>query len=55
MSHDDEVLCDKLKNNSLSIQVDESTYFTNKSYVAAFVRFENDGEIREKFSFVRSC
>jgi hypothetical protein len=37
---------DKQKNNSFSIQVDESTDFTNKSYVVAFVRFVNDGEIQ---------
>jgi hypothetical protein len=38
-SHDTEdVLSDKLKNNSFSIQVDESTDFTNKSYVVAFVK-----------------
>jgi hypothetical protein len=46
MSHDaEEVLCDKLKNNSFSIQVDESTDFTIKSYVVTFVTFVNDGEI----------
>jgi hypothetical protein len=38
MSHDaEEVLRDKLKNNSFSIQIDESTDSTNKSYVVAFV------------------
>jgi hypothetical protein len=40
-------LCDKLKNNSFSVQIDESTVFTNKSYVVAFVRFVYDREIRE--------
>jgi hypothetical protein len=50
MSHDaEEVLHDKLKNNSFSIEVDESTDFTNKSYVVAFVRFVNDCEIKENF------
>ncbi|XP_072909831.1 zinc finger BED domain-containing protein 5-like isoform X6 [Hemitrygon akajei] len=50
MSHDaEEVLCDKLKSNSFSIQVDESTDFTNKCHVVAFVRFVNDGEIEENF------
>jgi hypothetical protein len=50
MSHDaEEVLCDKLKNNSFSIQVDESTDFTNKIYIAAFVRFVNGGKIQENF------
>jgi hypothetical protein len=40
MSHDaEEDFCDKLKNNSFSIQVDESTNFTIKCYVVAFVRF----------------
>jgi hypothetical protein len=40
MSHDaEEVLCDKLKNNSFSIQVDESTDFTNKSYVITGVQW----------------
>jgi hypothetical protein len=48
MAHDaEEVLCDKLKNNSFSIQVDESTDFTNRSCVVAFVSFVNDGEIQE--------
>jgi hypothetical protein len=50
MSHDaEEVFCDKLKHNSFSIQVDESTDFTNTCYVIAFVRFVNDGKIQEKF------
>jgi hypothetical protein len=35
--------------NLFSLQVDESTDFTNKSYVVAFVRFINDGEIHENF------
>jgi hypothetical protein len=42
-----EVLRDKLKNNSFSIQVYESTDFNNKSYVVVFVKFINDGEIQE--------
>jgi hypothetical protein len=46
MSRDaEEALCDELKNNSFSIQADESTDFTNKTYVVAFVRFVNGGEI----------
>jgi hypothetical protein len=50
MSHDaEEILCDKLKNNNFSIQADESTDFTNKSYIVAFVRFANGGEIQENF------
>jgi hypothetical protein len=50
MSHDaEEVLCHKRKNNTSSIQVDESTDLTNKIYVVAFVRFVNDGEIQENF------
>jgi hypothetical protein len=37
-SHDaEELLCDELKNNRFSIQIDESTYFTNKSYVVTFL------------------
>jgi cobalamin biosynthesis Co2+ chelatase CbiK len=48
ISHDaEEVLCNELKNNNFSIQVVESTDFTNKNYVVAFVRFINDGEIQE--------
>jgi hypothetical protein len=47
MSYDaEDVLCDKLKNNIFSIQMDESTDFTNKSYAAAFVRFVNYCEIQ---------
>jgi hypothetical protein len=50
MSHDaEDVLCDKIKNKSSSIQVDESKVFTNRSYVVAFIRFVNDDEIRENF------
>jgi hypothetical protein len=39
----------KLKNNSFSFQLDESTDSTKKKFVLAFVRFVNDGEIKEKF------
>lgn len=50
MSHDtEEVLCNKLKNISFSIQVDESTDLTNKCHAAAFVRFINEGKIQENF------
>jgi hypothetical protein len=50
MSHDaEEVLCNKLKNSSFCIQVDDSTDFTNKCHVVAFVSFVNDGEIQESF------
>jgi hypothetical protein len=50
MSRDAEVvLCDELKNNSFSIQVDEATDFTNESYVVAFLRFLNEGVIQENF------
>jgi hypothetical protein len=50
MSRDaEEVLGDKLQNNSFSIQADESTDFTNRSYVVVFVRLANDGEIQENF------
>jgi hypothetical protein len=38
-----------LKNNNFSTQVDESTDFTNKSYVVVFVKFVNDDEIQEIF------
>jgi hypothetical protein len=46
----EKVLHEKLKNNSVSIQVDESTDFTIKSYVVTLVRFIKDGEIQENFS-----
>jgi hypothetical protein len=50
MSHDgEEVLWNKLKNNNFSIQVDESTDFTNKCHVIPFVRCVNGGEIQENF------
>jgi hypothetical protein len=50
MSDDaEEVLCNKLENNSFSIQVDESTDFTNKYHAVTFVRFVNDGKIQENF------
>jgi hypothetical protein len=50
MSHyAEKVLCHKQKNNCFSIQIDESTDFTSKSYVVAFVTFVNDGEIQENF------
>jgi hypothetical protein len=56
MSHDAEaVLCSKLGNNSFSIQVGESTDFTNKCHAVAFVRFVNDGKIQENFSAAKSC
>jgi hypothetical protein len=49
MSHDaEEVLCNKVKNKSFSIQFDGSTDFTNKCHVIAFVRFVNGGEIQKK-------
>jgi hypothetical protein len=40
--------------NCFSLQVDESTDFTNKSYVVAFVRFVNDSEIHEDFLLQRA-
>jgi hypothetical protein len=50
ISHDaEEVLCNKLENNSFSIQVDESTDFTNKCHAVACVRFVNDCKIQENF------
>jgi hypothetical protein len=50
MTHDAEkVLHDKLKNNSFSVQVDESTDFSNESYIVVFVWFVNDSEIQENF------
>jgi hypothetical protein len=45
----EEVLSDKLKNNSFSIHVDESSDVTNKSCVVAFVKFVKDGEIQGNF------
>jgi hypothetical protein len=48
ISHNaEEVLCNKLENNSFSIHVDESTDFTNKCHAVAFVRFVNYGKIQE--------
>jgi hypothetical protein len=48
MLHDaEDILCDKLENNSFSTEVDESTDFTNPSYVVTFVRVVNDVEIQE--------
>jgi hypothetical protein len=44
------VSCAKLKNNSFSIQVKESTDIINKSYIVVFVRFVNDDEVQEIFS-----
>ena len=50
MAYDSEdVLCNRLKNSSFGIQVDESTDLTNKCYVITFVRFVNEGEIQENF------
>jgi hypothetical protein len=49
MSHDvEEILRDKLKNSSFSLQVG-STDSSNESYVVAVIRFVNDGEIQENF------
>jgi hypothetical protein len=39
----------KLKNKSFSIQADNSTDFTNESYVVVFLQFVNDNEIHENF------
>lgn len=44
--------CDQLKNNSFSIHVNESTYFSNKNHPIAFV---DDSEIQENFSAAKSC
>jgi hypothetical protein len=50
MSHDaEEVLCDRLKNNSFSIPVTDSTDFSTNSYAEAFMGFVHDGEIQENF------
>jgi hypothetical protein len=52
MSDDaEEVLRNKLKNNTFSTHIDESTYFINKSYVVAFVRFVIDAEIQENLLY----
>jgi hypothetical protein len=42
-------LRNKLKNNIFSIQVDESTDFTSKGFVVAFLRFVNNDAIQENF------
>jgi hypothetical protein len=56
MPHEaEEVLCDKLNNNSSSTQVDEATHFTNSSYVVAFVRFVNMVKFKKFFSVAESC
>jgi hypothetical protein len=56
MSHDaEESLRHKRKNNSSSIHINESTYFTDRSYIVASVRFVIDSEIQEEFSVVTSC
>jgi hypothetical protein len=56
MPHDaEEVLHDKQKNNSFSMQVVESTDCTNKSYVVVSVRLLNDGEIQENLSVAKRC
>ena len=48
MSHDvEEIMCDKLKNSSFSIQIDESTDIASKCHVVTFIRFFNEGEIQE--------
>jgi hypothetical protein len=50
MSHDaEDILYNKLKNNSFSILVVESIDFTNKSNVVAFLRCANYGDICENF------
>jgi hypothetical protein len=56
ISHDaEEVLNDKLKNKSFSIQINESTYFINKSYVFTFIRFVSGVEIEKNFFVAKSC
>jgi hypothetical protein len=56
MSHDAEkVWCNKLKNNSFAIQLDESTDVTSKCHVMAFVKFVNGGEFKKTFSAAKSC
>jgi hypothetical protein len=48
MSNDiEDVLSEILKNTHFALQVDESTYITNKTQLLAFVQFENEGEIME--------
>lgn len=47
--HAEKVGYNKLKNNSSSPQIDESTDFSNKYQAIAFVRFVNDTEIQENF------
>lgn len=47
--------CNKLKNNSFSIQVKESTYFSNKCHSIAFVIFVDDSELQKNSSPAKSC
>lgn len=50
MSRDaEEVLCEKLKTSSFSVNVHTSTDSANKCHVITFVRYVNDGEIQENF------
>lgn len=53
--HAEKVGYNKLKNNSFSLQVDESTDFTNKCHAIAFVGFVNDVETQENFSAAKNC
>ncbi len=43
------ILSEILQNNNFALQVDESTDITGKAQLLAFVRFENEGEIMEKY------
>jgi hypothetical protein len=43
------VLSEILKNTNFALQVDEPTDITNTAQLLAFVRFENEGEIKEIF------
>ena len=55
MSQDvEKVLYNKLENKSFTIQVDESTDFTNKHHSVAFVIFVNGDEFYRNFPCAKS-
>lgn len=49
--HAEEVLCNNLKNNSSFTGLMNSEI--SKCHIVAFIRFENDGEIREFFLYCK--
>lgn len=55
MSHDvGKVLCNKLKTNSFSKQVELSTDFVSKCHILAFMKFKNNSETYFFFCFKRA-